>query len=261
VFALRQQYSPAEQLLQQAMATQPGNWRAINDYGTYLFSRGRYREAADSYRQVVALDPGNHQARTNLGAALTMAGDFESGKEVYEQALEIAEFRTAYSNLGVVYYYLGDFEQSVATHRKAVELAPEESVKWLNLADALHFAGRHEEASEAFQRARELADARIAVDPNDIDTMFTYAWACQMLGDKPAAERAVRRWREIAPDDPYGLYYAGLIAASNGAREAALESLGAAVENGYPPRMLEAEPYLGDLRSDPAFGAMIAGSP
>ena len=261
VFAVRQQNAPAEQLLQRAMATQPGNWRAINSYGGYLFSHGRYAEAADAFRQVVALDPGNHQARTNLGAALTMAGDFESGKEVYEQALEVTEFRTAYSNLGVVYYYLGDFERSVATHRKAVELAPEESVKWVNLADALHFAGRDGEAREAFQRARELADARIAVDPNDIDTMFTYAWASQMLGDKPAAERAVRRWSEIAPDDPYGLYYAGLIAASNGAREAALKSLGAAIENGYPPRMLEAEPYLGELRSDPAFEAMIAGSP
>ena len=261
VFALRQQHAPAEQLLQQAIATQPGNWRTINAYGSYLFSQGRYQEAADSFRQVVALDPGNHQARTNLGSALTMAGDFESGKEVYEQALEITEFRTAYSNLGVMYYYLGDFEKSVATHRKAVELAPEESVKWLNLADALHFAGRREEARQAFERARELADARITIDPTDIDTIFTYAWASQMLGDEPAAERALRRGRELAPDDPYGLYYAGLIAASNGARESALESLGAALENGYPPRMLEAEPYLGDLRSDPAFVAMIAGSP
>jgi TolB-like protein/Flp pilus assembly protein TadD/DNA-binding winged helix-turn-helix (wHTH) protein len=261
IFALRQQHAAAEELLQKAVATQPGNWRTINGYGSYLFSHGRYGEAADAFRQVVALDPGNHQARTNLGAALTMAGDFEAGKDVYEQALEITEFRTAYSNLGVVYYYLGDFEKSVATHRKAVELAPEEPVKWLNLADALHFAGRLEEAREAFERARELADARIAVDPTDVDTIFTYAWASQMLGDKPATERALLRGLELAPDDPYGLYYAGLIAVNNGEREAALESLGAAIENGYPPRMLEAEPYLGDLRDDPAFEALTSASP
>jgi len=261
VFALRRQHVPAEQWLQKAVATQPGNWRTINGYGSYLFTLGRYEDAADAFRQVLALDTANHQARTNLGAALTMAGDFEAGKQVYEEALETAEFRTAYSNLGVMYYYLGDFEKSVATHRKAVELAPTEAVKWINLADALHFAGQPEEANEAFRRASELAEARVAVDPNDAATIFIYAWASQMLGDRPATERAIRRGLEIAPDDPNGLYLAGLIEARNGDVEAALESLRAAIDNGYPPRMLAAEPYLDELRANPAFQAMVSPSP
>lgn len=260
VFALRRQHVPAEQWLQKAVATQPGNWRTINGYGSYLFGLGRYEDAADAFRQVLALDTANHQARTNLGAALTMAGDFEAGKQVYEEALETAEFRTAYSNLGVMYYYLGDFEKSVATHRKAVELAPTEAVKWINLADALHFAGQPDEADEAFRRAAQLAEAHIAVDPNDLATIFIYAWASQMLGNRPAAERAIRRGLEIAPDDPYGLYYAGLIEARNGDVEAALESLRAAINNGYPPRMLAAEPYLDELSANPAFQAMVSPS-
>ncbi len=260
VFALRQQPVPAEQLLQKAVATQPGNWRTINGYGSFLFSAGRYEEAADSYRQVVALDPDNQQALTNLGAALLMAGDFEGGKEVFERTLEQKGYRTAYSNLGVAYYYLGDYEKSVAIHRKAVELSPEEEVKWINLADALYFAGRSSEATEAFGRAAELSARRIAVEPTNVDTLFTSAWAQQMLGEKDAALLALRRGLEIAPDDPYGHYYAGLIAARNGDREAALDSLRQALDNGYPPRMLASEPYLNELASDPAFEGLISGS-
>jgi tetratricopeptide (TPR) repeat protein len=189
-----------------------------------------------------------------------MGGDFEGGKEVFERTLEQKGYRTAYSNLGVAYYYLGDFEKSVALHRKAVELSPDENVKWINLADALYFAGRSGEAMEAFSRAEELSARRIAVDPTDFDTLFSSAWAQQMLGEKEKALLALRRGLEIAPDDPYGYYYAGLIAARNGDREVALESLRQALDNGYPPRMLASEPYLNELASDPAFEALISGS-
>jgi len=261
VFALRHQHVPAEQLLQKAMATQPGNWRTINGYGSYLFSVGRYEDAAAAFRQIVALDSKNHQARTNLGAALTMAGDFEAGKAVYEEVLESEEFRTAYSNLGTLYWYLGDFDKSVAMNRKAVELAPQESTKWLNLAVALRSAGQSEEANDAGRRAKELAEARLVVDPTDVETLLGLAEVSDMLGERPAAERALHRAREIAPTDPYGLALAGSIELRKGDRKAALELLREAIENGYPPRMLAASPDLDELKADPAFQAIVSGSP
>jgi tetratricopeptide (TPR) repeat protein/DNA-binding winged helix-turn-helix (wHTH) protein len=260
VFALRQDYARAEQLLQKAMTLQPGNWRTINSYGTFLFSVGRYQDAAGAYRQVVALDPENYQARTNLGAALTMAGDFAAGKEVFEESLAIREFRTAYSNLGVIYYYLGEFDKSVAMHRKAIELSPDETVKWVNLADALYFDGQRTAAADAFRRAAELGKARLDVDPTDVETLFLYAWALQMLGDADAARQAIGKGLAIAPTDPYGLYYAGLIDARAGRPESALKSLRLAVDNGYPPGMLAAEPYLSELRANPTFRSIISAS-
>lgn len=258
VYARQRKYPEAEQLLHTAIATQPGNWLTINGLGTFLFSMGRYVEAANAYRQVVLLDPENYQARTNLGSALTMAGDFEAGKLVFEEALAIKEFRTAYSNLGVIYYYLGEFENSVATHRKAVELSPEEAVKWLNLADALFFSAQREEAATAFRRAADLAESRVAVDPTDIDTIFTLAWAQQMLGESEKAKATVARGLTIAPKDPYGFYYDALINVRAGEHESALTSLRMALDNGYPAKMLAVEPYLDDLRANPEFQALIA---
>jgi len=257
----RQQAPAAESLLQKAVATQPGNWRTLNGYGSFLFGQGRYRDAADAFRQAVALDPDNHQARGNLGAALSMAGEFAEAKRVYEEALELSEYRTAYSNLGVLYYYLWDFGKSVASHRKAIELSPDDAFKWVNLADSLHFAGKDNEARRAFARALQLAEARLAVDPTDSDTMFIRAWSLQNMGRPAEARDTAARGLELSPKDPYGHYYTGLIQLMNGDREAGLESLRAALANGYPPKMLAAEPYVGDLRNDPAFEAVLAAAP
>lgn len=261
VYASRQQAPAAEKLLQQAIATQPGNWRNLNDYGAFLFGEGRYLDAAGVFRQAATLEPDNYQARGNLGAALSMAGEFTEAKQVYEDSLKIQDSRTAYSNLGVLYYYLWDFKKSVAMHRKAIELNPDDATRWINLADALQFAGREAEARKAFTRSAELAVQRLKVDPTDLDTTFVYAWALHMLGRWEESREVLDKGHALAPDDPYGLYYTGLIQMRSGEKDAALASFRLAIENGYPPKMLAAEPYIGDLRIDPAFAALLAASP
>jgi tetratricopeptide (TPR) repeat protein/DNA-binding winged helix-turn-helix (wHTH) protein len=260
VYRRSQRLPQAEELLNAAIETQPGNWRAINNLGAYLFSLGRYSEAADAYQQIVFLDPDNFQARTNLGSALTMAGEFELGRKVLEESLELQPIQRTYSNLGVIYYYLGEFERSVVTHGQAVELTPGQAVLWLNLADSLHFAGREMESAEAFRKARELSKNILSVDASDSDAIFMLAWSQHMLGESQQALANVDRGLRISPDDPYGYYYDALIRFQTGDREATLRSLEAALERGYPPGLLVAEPYLGDIIADDRFHAMIVAN-
>jgi tetratricopeptide (TPR) repeat protein len=186
-----------------------------------------------------------------------MAGDFEAGKLVYEESLAIEESTSAYSNLGVVYYYLGEFENSVAMHHKAIELSPDQIVKWLNLADSLYLNGQKDAATKAFGRVSELGESRIIVDPTDFDTMFSLAWAQQMLGNNVEAKASVAKGLEIAPGDPFGHYYDALLDVQVGDYESALTSLQFAVDNGYPTNMLAVEPYLDKLRGNSVFAAMI----
>jgi len=261
VHEARQQAPAADKLLQKAIATQPGNWRTLNGYGSFLFSQGRYLDAAGVFRQAVALEPQNFQARGNLGAALSMAGEFADAKQVYEDALKIRDYRNAYSNLGVLYYFLWDFQKSVATHRKAIELNPDDAIRWVNLGDSLHFAGQDAESRKAFARSAELAAQRLAVDPTDTDTLFAYAWALHMLGRWEEARDVLEKAHELAPEDPFGLYYAGLIQLRSGEKDAAMASFRRAIENGYPPKMLAAEPYVGELRNDPGFAGLLAAAP
>ena len=257
VYRRDKRFDEAESLLDLAIQKQPGNWRASNRLGSFLFGLGRYEDAAAAYRQVVALDPDNFQARSNLGSALTMAGDFEQGRRVLEESLEIRPVFRTYSSLGIIYYFLGEFEKSVQTHRKAVELTPDGALAWLNLADSLHFAGPQAESIEAFERARNLASATLAVNPSDIGALFTLAWAQHRTGDTDQGLATLERGLGLEPRDPYGHYYDALIRYESGDDGAALESLRLALENGYSAGMLVAEPYLGELRADERFHALI----
>ncbi len=258
VYQRQQEYADAEELFRTAVASQPGNWHTIDSLARFLFSMGRYDEAADAYRQISYMDSTNFKARTDLGSALTMVGDFEAGKKAFEESLAIQPSQTAYSNLGVIYYYLGEFQNSVAMNRQAVGLSPGEVVKWLNLADAQHFAGEHHEAMNAFRRAENLAASRVSVDSTDFDNLFLLAWAQQMTGQGDKARESMARGLRLAPHDPYGHYYNALIAVQAGEHKHALNSLRLALDNGYPANMLAVEPYLESLRGNRKFQALIA---
>ena len=257
IYRRTQRFSEAEELLIAAIDRQPGNWRTVNSYGRFMFAMGRYHDAAEQFRLVVSIDPDNSTARSNLGAALTLAAEFEEARQVLEETVALQPIAKTYSSLGVILYYLGDFEQSVESHRQAAELTPADEVVWLNLADSLHFAGRADEATDAYERARELSAARLEIDSSDGVAMTSLAWAKHMLGDSEAALELIDKSLQIDPEDPYTFYYDALIRYQTGDPDTALTSLAAALEKGYPPGLLVAEPHLGTIRADDRFHAII----
>jgi tetratricopeptide (TPR) repeat protein len=257
IYRRTQRFSEAEELLTAAIDRQPGNWRTVNSYGRFLFAMGRYRDAVEQYRMVLSLDPDNATARSNLGGALTLAAEFPEAQKVLEETVELQPIAQTYSSLGVIHYYMGEFEKSVENLRRAADLAPSDDLVWLNFADSLHFAGRADEATDAYQRARGLSAERLEIDSSDGVALTILAWAEHMLGNSEAALELVDESLQIDPEDPYTYYYDALIRYQTGDRDAALTSLAAALERGYPPGLLGAEPHLGNIRADSRFHAMI----
>jgi len=257
IYRRTQRYSEAEELFTTAIDLQPGNWRVINSYGGFLFAMGRYHDAAEQYRLVVSIDPDNATARSNLGGALTLAAEFEEARQVLEESVALQPIAETYSGLGVIHYYLGDFDKAVENLRQAVELTPSDSLIWLNLADSLHFAGRPDEATDAYETARSLSAKRLEIDSSDGVALTILAWAEYMLGDSDRALALIDRSLHIDPGDPYTYYYDALIRYQTGDRDTALKSMATALEKGYPAGLLVAEPHLGDIRSDDRFHAII----
>ena len=255
-----QDFDTAEELMQKAIELQPGNWNAISSLGGLYFRTGRYRDAAAEYLKAVYLDPYNFVALGNLGSASLMAGDFRLARQAIERSLEIETNPTIYSNLGIVHYYLGDYRESVDVHRKVVDLSPESHASWLNLADALHFAGEKSEAAEAFAEAARLSEIQLRVNPEDAEALTLLAWARAMNGELEEAERLATRALQVDPGDPYSHYYAALIHLKSGRQDDALDSLEAATETGYSANMLAAEPYLKELRTNPRFAKLLASA-
>lgn len=248
----------AEEKYREAIGLQPGNWRTYNDLGTFLYSLGRYLEAAENFRKVISLDPGNRQGYANLGAALMLSGDFAGAAPAFARSIEIEPQRDAYSNLGVLYYYLGQLDESIAAHEKAAELAPNDHLTWSNLGDALSASGDMDRARAAFRRASEMAESRLAVNATDPDTMAELAWIRAMLGEMEQAQDLVARAERIKAGDPYIHFISGLISAQAGDIAAAYENLESAIDMGFPPQMVSAEPHLSQLRGEPRFVALTA---
>ncbi|MEO0579922.1 MAG: tetratricopeptide repeat protein, partial [Pseudomonadota bacterium] len=252
----KQSYSDAQALIETAIDLQPGNWRAYNRLGALQFSLGQYTDAAESYRRVVYLDPNNFVALGNMATSRMMAGDFVAAKDIFESSLKIEESPSALSNLGILYYYLGDFDQAVAMHRRSAEATPDHESVWVNLGDALHFAGKREQATVAFERGAELARARTAADSRDAEALCYLAWAETMLGNESEGQRLTELVLSIAPDDPYSYYYRALVLAQVGDIETASIAASRAVELGYSVKMLEAEPYLQTLLGSGGFSEL-----
>jgi tetratricopeptide (TPR) repeat protein len=243
----------AESNLRLAIGLHPGDARAYNQLGNFLYRSGRYIEAAEQYGFVVALNDENMNGYSNLGTALMLAGDFAAAAPAFQRALEIEPKKATYGNLGLMYYYLGNLDDAIENHQNAVELEPNDYLARSNLGDALWIAGRKVDARAAFERADELATVSLQVNPNDPYTAMDVAWINAMLGRTERAREFMNRSLRLAPEDPYTHYYNALVLLRGGDSDAALNALELAVNQGYPRRMMAAEPHLKGLRHDPRF--------
>jgi cytochrome c-type biogenesis protein CcmH len=97
---------------------------------------------------------------------------------------------------------------------------PDDVDGWLRLGRAYGVLGRDEESRGAFAKAAALAPTRLDVQldyanaliegSNDLSTKLPDNFA-----------ETVTRIRTLAPDNPLGLYYGGLVARANGDRQSA----------------------------------------
>jgi len=257
VYAGEQKLDEAEESLRQAIALQPGNWRSYDELGSFLYQNGRYAEAAAVYEEVVTLDVNNMQGWLNLGTSLMLSGDFSGAAPAFKRAIDIEPDVDAYANLGLMYYYMGRIDAAVSALQNATRLAPDDHLVWANFGDALSFSADAPKANEAFQRAEGLAESRLAINRMDGGTTIDLAWIKAMLGKMEDAEELAVRAQRLVPNDPYVHYIHGLVLTRRGERDSALTKLETAVEMGYSPILLAAEPHLSDLRGKPRFLALV----
>ena len=250
----------AEETYRRAVGLQPGNWSTYNGLGWFLFQNGRYEEAAEQYAKLLSIDTRNMLGYSNLGASLMASGNFADAASTFMRSIDIEPDAYAYTNLGLVYYYMGRLDDSVVALEKAVELAPNDHFAWSSLGDALSYAGDGKAATAAFKTAEKLAESQLAVNPMDAGIHTDLAWIKAMLGQTEEAKEAILRAREITPGDPQVYLYSALISVRSGETSAAYEDLEAAVEMGYPRKLLVAEPHLRSLNKDQQFLALTAAA-
>lgn len=238
----------AVEYAQRVIEHRPGNWSARNTIGSIYFGQGQYELAARAFQSVVNLDPGNFVALSNVATAEFLSGRFDRAVTLFRRSIDVSERAEAYSNLGLALFHQSRFESALSMYDRAAEISPRSMEAHLNRADALSFLGRDDEARAAYETGRNLAYEVLRAQPRDSVAVSYAAYSEAMLGDVELAGELITKLLDLAPDDPYTYYFAGLVGLRDGKVALAQELFGKAEEYGYARALLQADPHLGALR-------------
>ena len=248
----------AEANFRRAIEADVSNWASFNAMGNFLFSQSRFNEAAEFYQMYVNRADNDGPALNNLGAAYYLAGEYREAAGAWEEAIKVRPTRSVYSNTGTMYFYLGEYDKAADRYAMAANMAPNDYIVWGNLADAYQYSEEFAAVAEVtYKRALQLAEAALAVNPNDAEAISFVAYYEARLGNSSVALEMDAAAREKAPDKMYVYYNSALIHAILGDNDQALDMMERAVELDYQPELLRLDPTFADLQDDERFRQLV----
>jgi type IV pilus biogenesis/stability protein PilW len=185
----------AVELIEQALAEEPGSAQLHLFYGKVLFQTGRLDRAETAFRTALELDPYLTDAHNFLGVVLSEHGRSEEAEAEFRIALKDPAYPTpemVYLNLGLLYAGQGRNDDAIAELRRAVEINPRFYKAHFELASLLDREGRIEEAAREYEVAQP--DYR-----NVGEYHYRLGFVYFRLGDKTKAREALERAIEVAP--------------------------------------------------------------
>ncbi|HUE65585.1 MAG TPA: sulfotransferase [Rhizomicrobium sp.] len=151
------QLARAASHFRRALATDAGNYEALNLLGVISAQLGRQDEAIGLLQRAVAAYPLAPEAHNNLGMALNLAKRHDEAVPVLEKAVSLSPSdAVARNNLGVAHQALGHRELAVACFQRACQLRPDYVEALSNFGAALHMLKRDESAVAVLSRALQV---------------------------------------------------------------------------------------------------------
>ncbi|MEO1573437.1 MAG: tetratricopeptide repeat protein, partial [Pseudomonadota bacterium] len=156
------------------------------------------------------------------------------------------------------FYYTGRFDDAVEMQREALKYAPDDHRVWGRLAESLRFSSQDDgESRDAYERARDLAERNLEVNPSNWETLGLLALYSAHLGDNGAlslAEQAV----DVSNADAEALYFEALVLLELSQPDAAVDRLTRAVDADPSfVQIMRDDPDLTQLRGRSGFDTLV----
>ena len=252
-------YDDAEATFRRAIAVRPNYWGGYHELGMYYYKRGEYEKAITQFNDVARLTPDNKYAYNNLGGMYLLLARYDKAREMFQRSIEVGPNYRAYSNLGALDYMEGKYDDSARMCERAVSMNDRSYMSWANLGNAYYWVtGKKPEAMDAFRRAATLAESQRRLTPSDAPLLGSLAGYYAVLGQPDTAQTLIDESVRLAPTNGKVLYFAGHAYEQMGQRDHALERIGDALANHYPPSIVEDDPFMSELRKDARYQQMLA---
>jgi len=251
--------SAAEGAYRKAISLRPNYWGVYIAFGTFYYNQARYNDAVEMFKKVIQLAPLNYSGYSNLGAMYLLLGRYQEAVEALKESVALRPAADSFGNLGAVYFYMRRYSESADSVQQALKIDPNDFLNWGNLGDALfQIPDRRSEARRAYQKAIELAQSRLDVNPREASSLAFTADYYAMLDQERQARERLARALEIAPTDADVLFRAAIVHNHFGDKEKTLSLLAKSVANGYSRTVIRDTPDFDRLTDDRRFRALIA---
>jgi serine/threonine protein kinase/tetratricopeptide (TPR) repeat protein len=252
------QFDKAEATYQRAIDLRPHYWAGYNWMGAFYASRGQYAKALQMFDQVMAIAPENYRGYSNAGGIRIFQGDFAEATRLFERSVQIKPALAAYSNLGTAYFFQRQFQKAATAYSKALEFRDRDYVTWGNLGDAQYFTpGERNLSPASYQKAIELAEQNLKVNPKDAGALGSIAMYYAMLGQHQEAQKYLQRALELKPEGPDYWWQASVVYSQAGRSGDTLSALSSALAAGLSSSYISSAAYFDDLHSDARFQQLI----
>ena len=153
--------------LRKALAARPEYPEAENNLGFVLAAAGRSEDAVEHYRRAIDLKPAYAEAHANLGRTLTDQGRLPEAIDQFQQALAInPDYAEAHNYLGFALAAENHLDQAGAEYRRAIDADAKYADAYNNLGVVLARQQRIDEAIESFNKAIALDPSCVGVESN-----------------------------------------------------------------------------------------------
>jgi tetratricopeptide (TPR) repeat protein len=238
----------AQKVYQQAIQARPFYWANYYALSNFQVRRAEYAQAATVLEDAVRKFPANSFLARRLGVVYILEGQFGPAGAILQKALAESPHAEAWMDLGQVYLRQKQWSAAVTAMEKAEQMKPHDASVEADLADACAWSGSQSaKAAAHYREALELSQARLKVDPQDLNALMVAAYSAAALGDRTAALGYLQTALEHAPEDAEVNYYAARVYARLGDVGTAGQWLGKAILHGYSRADIESAPDLGPI--------------
>lgn len=151
------QFVQAQELYQQVLALQPGNFDAQHLLGMIAHQTGNSGRAVELIGKAIEINPHDAVAHNNHAAALENLKQYEDAVKSYDKAIALkADYAEAYTNRGNALRALKRYELAIESHDIAIRYRPDFAGAYYNRGIVLGDLGRLEAAVESYDKAIAL---------------------------------------------------------------------------------------------------------